>query len=79
MIYAASPRAVLLSEHRPVACVPSGHSVRCDLRMFNAVKLRSAHRLKVYVPMRLANRCLPTEADSSTSLGMTGVAPDEFA
>jgi hypothetical protein len=30
MIYAASPWAVLLSEHRPVACVPSGHSVRCD-------------------------------------------------
>jgi len=34
MIYAASPWAVLLSEHRTVACVPSGHSVRCDLRMF---------------------------------------------
>ena len=45
MIYAASPWAVLLSEHRPVACVPSGHSVRCDLRMFSAVKLRWAHRL----------------------------------
>ena len=26
MIYAASPGAVLLSEHRPVACVPSGPS-----------------------------------------------------
>ena len=46
---------------------------------FSAAKLRWAHRLKVYVPLRLANRCLPTQADSSTSPGITGVAPDEFA
>src|SRR6267378_3604397 len=37
------------SEHRPVACTPSGDFLRC--RRSSGLQTRWAHRLKVYVPM----------------------------
>jgi len=39
-----------LIEHRHLACVPSGDSLRCD-DLFSGFQIRSAHRLKVYVPL----------------------------